>query len=108
VLNERGSVLAVDVDDYGLSSLDDREEARLIARTADLADPAVQIDLVEACVDAFGHLDVLANVVGIYVAGHSRDLIREQYRRLMAVNLEAPYFLSQAALLQLLASTATS
>lgn len=46
----------------------------------------------------FGELHVLGNVAGIYVAGHVTDMSIEQYRRIMAVNLDAYFFLAQAAI----------
>ena len=50
----------------------------------------------------FGRLDVLGNVAGIYLAEHMTKVTREQYRRVMAVNLDAYFFLAQAAIPHLL------
>ena len=58
--------------------------------------------LVDAAVSEFGRLDVLGNVAGIYIAGHMTDMTREQYRRLMGVNLDGYFFLAQAAIPHLL------
>ena len=59
-------------------------------------------------VAAHDRLDVLGNVAGIYLAGHATDVTLEQYRRVMAVNLDACFFLSQAALPHLLRRAGTS
>ena len=45
---------------------------------------------------------MLGNVAGIYVAGHATELSREDYRRVMAINLDACFFLAQAAIPHLL------
>ena len=50
----------------------------------------------------FGRLDVLGNIAGIYLAEHATKVTREQYRRVMAVNLDACFFLAQAAIPHLL------
>ena len=52
--------------------------------------------------EELGRLDVLGNVAGIYIAGHVTDMTREQYRRLMGVNLDGYFFLAQAAIPHLL------
>ena len=69
---------------------------------ADIADPAACAAAIGAAVDEFGRLDVLANVAGIFHAGHFTDHTPEQYRRVLAVNLDGPFFLSQAAIPHLL------
>ena len=53
--------------------------------------------MLETCVGEFGRLDVLGNIAGIYRAGHFTDMSIEQYRRVMAVNIDAYFFTSQAA-----------
>lgn len=97
---EGASVLAVDIDGNRLE-----ETARLAKVTthpADLCDPAACATAVHACVEAFGRLDVLGNVAGIYLAEHVTNVSLEQYRRVMGVNLDAYFFLAQAAVPHLL------
>lgn len=57
---------------------------------------------VAACVEDAGGLDVLANVAGISRADHMTDIDEATYRRMMAVNVDAAFFLCQAALPHLL------
>ncbi|HEX7444492.1 MAG TPA: SDR family oxidoreductase, partial [Acidimicrobiales bacterium] len=51
-----------------------------------------------------GRLDVLANVAGISRADHFTEIDEDTYRRMVAVNLDGPFFLCQAAIPHLLAT----
>jgi meso-butanediol dehydrogenase/(S,S)-butanediol dehydrogenase/diacetyl reductase len=102
---EGASVFAVDVDADRLDAtakLATDGNGSIAVRVADLGDPAVCGDIVRECVDTFGRLDVLGNIAGIYLAGHATEVTVEQYRRVMAVNLDACFFLAQAAIPHLL------
>jgi NAD(P)-dependent dehydrogenase (short-subunit alcohol dehydrogenase family) len=101
---EGATVVAVDVDARGLEETRARAGDRVTIRHADLSDPDAWAPTVATCVDELGRLDVLGNVAGIYVAGHATDTTLEDYRRLMAVNLDACFFLAQAAIPHLLES----
>ena len=99
---EGAAVLAVDVDGERLHETQGLASGRVAVRQADLGDPDACIDAVSACLDEFGRLDVLGNIAGIYLAEHATKVTREQYRRVMAVNLDACFFLAQAAIPHLL------
>jgi NAD(P)-dependent dehydrogenase (short-subunit alcohol dehydrogenase family) len=101
---EGARVLAVDVDAERLAETREMAPREMITRQADLGDPDACVSAVDACVAELGRLDVLGNVAGIYLAEHATKITREQYRRLMAVNLDAYFFLSQAAIPHLLES----
>lgn len=60
---------------------------------------------VAQAVEQAGRLDVLANVAGLALMAHLADTSEEQYRRIMGVNTDAVFFLSQAALPHLLESS---
>jgi meso-butanediol dehydrogenase / (S,S)-butanediol dehydrogenase / diacetyl reductase len=102
--DEGAAVLAVDVNGDGLKETQDLTSGEVVCRQADLSDPDACVSAVEACVAELGRLDILGNVAGIYLAEHTPKVTREDYRRLMAVNLDAYFFLSQAAIPHLLAS----
>lgn len=99
---EGASVFAVDVDTASLDETKALASDAVTVHQADLSDPDQCDASVAACVDALGRLDVLGNVAGIYVAGHATEIPREQYRKVMAINLDACFFLAQAAIPHLL------
>jgi NAD(P)-dependent dehydrogenase (short-subunit alcohol dehydrogenase family) len=107
LVQEGAHVVAVDVDADRLDETVELAGAHVTARLADLAQPATCAEVVAECVDGLGRLDVLGNVAGIYLASHATDVTLEQYRRVMAVNLDACFFLAQAAIPHLLASAGT-
>jgi NAD(P)-dependent dehydrogenase (short-subunit alcohol dehydrogenase family) len=71
---------------------------------ADLTDPASCRAAVDAAVAATGRLDVLGNVAGMARGEHATDVTVEQYRKMMAINVDACFFLAQAAIPHLLES----
>lgn len=103
-LAEVGAKLClVDVNDSGL-----KETAELLGETevllhpANLADPDACVGAVEATVAKFGRLDALCNIAGIIRMAHTTEMPREHYLQTIAINLNAPWFLSQAAIPHLL------
>lgn len=79
------------------------EELRGLGRqvslyTADLSEPG-QVEALGARVRAdHPSLDVLVHNAGLYERVAFESITREQYRTMLAVNLEAPFFLTQALL----------
>ena len=86
------------------------ETAALISHTpgevlvhqADLADPEACTQAVVAAVARFGRLDALCNIAGIIRMAHSHEMPRAHFEQTIAINLSAPWFLSQAAIPHLL------
>jgi len=99
------SVAIVDINREALDEtaqlLADRGAVSLTI-AADLADPAACTAAVEEAVAHFGRLDALCNVAGVIYLANSPEMPAEQWHRTMAVNLSAPFFLSQAAIPHLL------
>ena len=108
--SEGGQVLAHDLNAAGLE-----ETAKLAAdaggavevRAGDVTHPEECQAAVEACVSAYGRLDVLGNVAGIARGEHMADVSVAGYRQMMGVNVDGPFFLAQAALPHLLESGGT-
>jgi len=71
-------------------------------RAGDVSDPAECRATVEACVAEFGRLDVLGNVAGMARGEHVTDVTVDQYRQMMGVNMDGPFFMAQAAIPHLL------
>jgi meso-butanediol dehydrogenase / (S,S)-butanediol dehydrogenase / diacetyl reductase len=99
---EGASVFAVDIAKGRLDETLEMSLGRVEVREFDLGDPDACVDAVAGCVDRFGRLDLLGNVAGIYLAEHTPNVTRGQYRRVMAVNLDAYFFLAQEAIPHLL------
>lgn len=104
---EGAQVLAVDVDHEGLATLA-KEVAEaggtLATRTGSIAERDECFATVEACVAEFGRIDVLGNIAGVSRAEHFSELSEDHYRLMMAVNVDGPFFLSQAAVPHLIES----
>ena len=56
------------------------------------------VDLVSACIDRFGRLDLLVNNAGIYHAADAELTSNEVWLQTMAINLNAPFYLSREAM----------
>ncbi len=62
-------------------------------------------ELVAACIARFSRLDVLVNNAGIFDAANAEDTTDENWLATIATNLNAPFYLSRAALPHLRASS---
>jgi meso-butanediol dehydrogenase / (S,S)-butanediol dehydrogenase / diacetyl reductase len=100
--SEGAAVFAVDIDPVGLQETARLSKGVVVTATLDLSDPELCAVAVANAVDEFGGLDVLGNIAGIYSGAHTVDVTAAQYHRIMAINLDAPFFLAQAAIPHLL------
>ena len=71
--------------------------ARAIVAALDLIEPGAANQIVKATVDAFGGVDVLVNSAGIIATGTIESTTDEEWSRMMALNLDAPFRLMRAA-----------
>ena len=102
---EGADVLAHDLNADALT-----ETAKLVAdagntlatRTGDISSRDECRATVAATVEQFGGLDVLGNIAGIARAEHFPDVDERAYRQMMGVNVDACFFLAQAAIPHLL------
>lgn len=102
LVGEGARVFGVDIDAAALDDVAAEAGDAFVGRVADLAEPQQCRDVVDACVAEMGCLDVLGNIAGIAASSMFTDVTVEQYRRIMAVNAEACFFLCQAAVPHLL------
>lgn len=100
--SEGAVVFGVDVNADALASVAAEAGDGFRTHVADLSDPQACKDAVAACVEQLGRLDVLGNIAGIAASSHLVDVTVEQYRRIMAINTDACFFLCQAAIPHLL------
>jgi 3-oxoacyl-[acyl-carrier protein] reductase len=70
---------------------------RAIAVAADVRDAAQVAALVRAAVDELGGLDILVNNAGAGFVAPSEELAEEDWRRVIDVDLTAPFLCAQAA-----------
>jgi meso-butanediol dehydrogenase / (S,S)-butanediol dehydrogenase / diacetyl reductase len=106
--SEGASVFAVDIDAAGLAVTAEDIVAKGSAvetYQCDVSSRANCHAAVAAAVAAFGHLDILGNVAGIARAEHVADVTEEQWRQMFGVNVDAYFWMAQAAIPHLLASS---
>jgi NAD(P)-dependent dehydrogenase (short-subunit alcohol dehydrogenase family) len=107
-LAARGAgVCLVDLDEAGLRGTAEQWPEGApppLLHPANLADADACQPAVERAVAHFGRLDALCNVAGVIYLANSPEMPRELWDRTIAVNLTAPFLLSQAALPHLLES----
>lgn len=97
----------VDVKPDGLAETAAKIEAlgrRVLIRAVDLSVAENCAPLVADTVAAFGRLDALCNVAGLLKLANTADMPLADWNLVLAVNLTAPFLLSQAAIPHLLAS----
>jgi NAD(P)-dependent dehydrogenase (short-subunit alcohol dehydrogenase family) len=77
-------------------------KSQVLRHVADLSDPEACREAVVQAVARFGQLDALCNIAGIIKFANSHEMAETDYLRTIAINLNAPFFLSQAAIPHLL------
>lgn len=102
------NVHLADIDSAGASKLVGELAGlpgRLSVSTVDLAAPGGAADAVAAAVDSHGQLDGLAVCAALLVERELDEFTAEDWDRTMALNLRAPFLLTQAAAPSLRASS---
>ena len=105
--DEGASLFGCDLQQAALGAVGDEVRARGAAWDGAVCDQSDerQVDAaVTACVARFGRIDVLCNVAGILRFDHTHELATEDWRRVLAVNLDGTFFFCRAALPHLIAS----
>jgi NAD(P)-dependent dehydrogenase (short-subunit alcohol dehydrogenase family) len=91
----------VDIDGDGLAATA-RDIAAFapepMATMADISMREACLALIETTAQRLGGIDVLCNVAGILGASRIGDVTEALWSKILAVNLSAPFWLSQAAL----------
>jgi len=105
--SEGARVFAMDIDLDGLAGTETLVKdagGSIQVGGFDVTQRAQCFAAVQAAVDAFGKLDVLANVAGILRFSHSHEMSEEEWNLVHAVNLSGPFFMCQAAIPHLVES----
>ncbi len=103
------SLLVTDVDGPALEELEASLRAAGVeasAFVADLADDEAPNEIVTAAVQRFGAVHVVVNNAAVNKRMPVLEMDRETWDRIVAVNLRAPYFLSQRAAREMIAQGA--
>jgi len=105
--SEGARVFAMDIDHDGLAGTETLVKdagGSIQVGGFDVTERAQCFAAVQAAVDAFGKLDILANVAGILRFSHSHEMSEKEWNLVHAVNLSGPFFLCQAAIPHLIES----
>ncbi|MDJ0388102.1 SDR family NAD(P)-dependent oxidoreductase [Roseomonas sp. E05] len=82
----------------------DLDPARTLVHAADVSDEGQVKGLVQAAVERFGRLDVLVNNAGVATTGFFGELSFEDWRKVMATDVDGVFLCCHAALPHLLKS----
>ncbi len=110
LVSEGASVLAVDIAadalDDAVAVANDRAGAggSAMAHPADIGDESTASQCVTAAIEAFGKLDVLANIAGILRTAHSHECSINLWDQILRVNLTGTFLMCREAIPHLLAS----
>lgn len=103
---EGARVMLADIDMAGMD-----ETAKIIASPDQTASVLLDVtslqqcrDAVKAVIDQWAQLDVLCNIAGIAMAKHFQDLTENDWTKMISINLNSVFFLSQAAIPYLIES----
>ena len=103
LLSEGAQVLAVASSAEKLQQLQNEAGSERLAHFAcDLSQADNCQKAVAAAIAQFGKLDILLNVAGVHRFRHTHSVSAEDWQQDLAINLNAPFFLSQAAIPALL------
>lgn len=96
--SEGANVLAADQDADGLAeTVADLDGSRVVTRIVDVTDQAQVEAMVKAAVERFGALDIIHNNAGVGCDGTVQTMTLEDYRKVMAVNVDGVLFGCRAA-----------
>lgn len=89
---EGGAIMIADLDAARGEALAAALGERAAFRNVDVADAEAHVALADATVARFGGIDILYNNAGIGNFGLTPDMPVEQWRRVLAVNLDAVFY----------------
>ena len=90
-------VAALDDDDGTTRRLVEARGRRMVLLEADIARPGMPAQVVRRCVEELGSVDILVNCAGICLRADVLDFGRDQWDRMLAVNLTAAFDVAHEA-----------
>ena len=75
---------------------------RALVHVADVTDEAAVAALIDATLEKFGKIDVVANNAGLFESGTVADATTQHWRKVLGTNLDTAFFVSRAAIPHLL------
>lgn len=96
LLEEGAYVGALDYEMESLQKAFEGHEDRVIAVQVDVSHKAVVDAAVQKVIERFGHVDALFNIAGMIGRQSLLDTTEEQWRRVIDVNLNGTFFMTQA------------
>ena len=79
-------------------TIEPSSDANIRTVAGDISDPEVAAAVVKTAVDEFGRVDTLVNNAGIFIAKPFVDYNNDDFNRMLKVNLEGFFHVSQAAI----------
>jgi NAD(P)-dependent dehydrogenase (short-subunit alcohol dehydrogenase family) len=98
-------VCVIDINAAGLEQTAEQLRALGVRAQVCVLDLAVRdncLAAVSTATEAFGRLDALCNVAGVFVPCHAHEMSATDFEKTLAINLSAPFYLIQAAIPHLL------
>lgn len=83
-------------------SIAQADDADWFTIAGDVADPATAAAVVGRAVERFGRVDTLVNNAGVFIGEAFTDYSEDQYRRIVATNLDGFFHMTKAALPEML------
>jgi NAD(P)-dependent dehydrogenase (short-subunit alcohol dehydrogenase family) len=100
--SEGAQVFALDINEAALKETADLGGEAIFARPTDVTVVAECQAAVAEAVERYGKLNLLGNIAGLAANSHVTDVTEADYRRMFGVNVDAYFFLAQAAIPHLL------
>jgi NAD(P)-dependent dehydrogenase (short-subunit alcohol dehydrogenase family) len=100
--SEGAKVFALDINEAALKETADLGGEAIFARPTDVTVVAECQAAVAEAVERYGKLNLLGNIAGLAGNSHVTDVTEADYRRMFGVNVDAYFFLAQAAIPHLL------
>lgn len=104
--SEGAKVVLADINEAALADTQSMlaEGAESLCLTVDVSSAENCSAAVNACVERFGQLDILCNIAGVLLCKHFMEITEAEWQRVMGINLNGVFFMSQAAMPSLVES----